>query len=267
MIKSGKNSYVLQAIVVLAVLVLSGCDSAPSKQVQFPQSDYLLEGVIVRDTNLGNIRSAIRVERNDTLFTNGILLFGSDSLKFNHTLGITDSIYSHQVAPTSTYPAGNFSLTLIDQNRFSDTLSVAVTGDFILSILDPPNHQWRPTDGVVGLDWSGSATADGYIMAAVKASKAYTGLGYSVYADQQVTADGLRPDTAFYVNAGVVVDTGLYYIYVYSYWGSPDKQLADQMLPTPIPTQLTNNIAEKNIIGRFGAITVSAFDSIYVTTQ
>ncbi len=258
---------ILLALVAITVLGMLGCNSYPSKNNITAFNDYILEGVLIKDANMSNITSAIGLTRNDTILTTATLLFGSDSLLFRHTLGLFDSVYSHQVSPDTAYPPGNYSLTVIDADKFADTLSVAVGGSFFSVITDPPNHQWRPTDGTVSIDWSGSALAQGYIMAAVKSDLAYTGAGYSVYSGEQVTAGSLRPDTAFYVNAGTVVDTGMYYIYVYAYNGSPDKQHADILLPVPIPNQRPQTIDETDIEGHFGSIVVTAFDSIHVTSK
>ncbi len=258
---------ILLAFVAVTVIGVFGCDSYPSKNEITTINEYGLEGVLVKDANLSNIRTAVKLTRNDSILTTATLLFGSDSLLFNHTLGLFDSVYSHQVSPDTVYPAGNFSLSIIDDGKFTDTFSVAVGGSFDVTISDPPNHQWRATDGSVSLDWSGSAMADGYIMAVVKSDLAYTGAGYSVYAGEHVTAGSLRPDTAFYVNAGTVVDTGMYYIYVFAYNGSPDKQFADILLPVPIPDQRPQSIDEKKIKGHFGSVVVTAFDSLHVTSQ
>ncbi|MDF1543722.1 MAG: hypothetical protein P1R58_01325 [bacterium] len=258
---------IILAIISMVIFGPLGCDSHPSKNEITAFSSYGLEGVLVKDANLSTIRSAIELTRNDTILTTATLLFGSDSLSFNHTLGLFDSVFAHQISPDTAYGAGNYSLTVIDPGKYADTLTVAVGGSFGMTISDPPNHQWRPTDGIVSLDWSGSAMAEGYVMAAVKSNLAYSGAGYSVYAGEQVTAGSLRPDSAFYLNAGSVVDTGMYYIYLFAYNGSPDKQFADKLLPVPIPTQLPPSIDVGDLEGHFGSLVVAAFDSLHVVSQ
>ena len=154
-------------------------------------------------------------------------------------------------------------LRIADSLRFRDSLSVAVTDTFsITDNFDPPNHLLNGA-GQVSLEWTGSINSDAQVMAAVKADRAYSGDGMSLWAINSGTA-GTIPTEAFIEQISGNPDTGLYNVYVYSISGVPDSALSARFLPVPLPSQLTDNLEKRDIVGRFGTIMVAAFDTVRV---
>lgn len=266
------NITVWAAVSVTAALFLAllGCESSGGGFQPTPVGAYKLAGTLVGNPGRVQTQVAVELTRNDSILASGMLRFEtdtlSDTLEFADTSQFADSIYFFSSVEAYRYTGDSATLQVSDPNRFTSTFSLVVPDTFSITSVIPATGQWRPTDGPVQLVWNGSDGADGYILAAVKHQAVYTGGGYSAYADELSTAGNI-PGTAFYTNAGATLDTGLYNIYVYAYSGSPDKNLADQILPVPLPTQLGDNIDQRDLTGRFGALTLAMFDTLRVIQQ
>jgi hypothetical protein len=102
-------------------------------------------------------------------------------------------------------------------------------------------------------------------MAVVKCDSLYTQSGHSEYVIPMDTT-GTFPNEIFTL-PNDEPDTGLYYLYVYSYVGRPDSALSANILPVPLPGQLADTVLTKDLEGRFGTIVVAAFDSIKVVVM
>lgn len=256
------------AVSVTAVLFLAlvGCDSSSGGFQPTPVAAYELAGALVGDPGRIQTKVAIELTRNDSTLATGTILLGADTLEFADTSQFTDSVYYFGNAEAYRYAGDSATLKVSDPNRFTSTFSLTVPDTFSITSVIPATGQWRSTDGPVQLVWNGSDGADGYILAAVKHQAVYTGEGYSAYADELSTAGNI-PGTAFYTNAGATLDTGLYNIYVFAYSGSPNKSLTDQILPVPLPSQLADNIDQRDLTGRFGALTLAMFDTLRVIAQ
>ena len=264
-IKANYTVLAAVAITVALLLALAGCDSSGGTQPgQIAQ--YGISGTLVGNPGQSHSQIAVSLLRDNSILPTGIIAFGTDTLEFADTTQFEDSIYYFDTAYAFRWAGNTATVRVRDLDGINTSFAAVVPAVFSITSLIPGNGQWRATDGPVQLVWSGSFGADGYILAAVKHQSAYTGAGYSAYADLLTTAGNIPPE-AFYINGGVDLDTGLYNIYVYAYAGSPDKVFSDEMLPVPIPTQLADNIDQRDLDGHFGAFTLAAFDTIRVVQQ
>ena len=245
--------------VFLTGAVLLGCNTSPSDSGKPLNLSYRVEGVFVKDFNLHNCRAQAEFWRNDSSIADAAVIFGGHDLTFG------EDSYELEITPEGSIPAGAYVLSVKDSLYFAETFASAVTGLFEIEISDPASRV-NNGGGQVSVDWSGSVDADGYILATVPRYLAYAGEGHSQWVTSQVTAGTIPPD-AFRMQDGLNPDTGWYFVYVYAYDGVPDSVLSAELLPVPLPNQLDDNIAEKDITGHFGTVTVVVRDSVWVTTQ
>ncbi len=243
----------------LAPLMYAGCGGGPGQSQQPETFTYRIEGTLIKDLNTDFARTLATITRNDTALATAELRLDGDSLAHHQ-----DSIYYRYVLPAGEYAAGSHELVIRDSSWFLDTLLLSLPANFAIDSVLPTTRQKRSVDQVI-LNWSGSAGADRYVIAAVKRDSIYAGLGFTQYVTSLTTSETF-PDSAFALPGGDP-DTGWFYVYVYSYTGTPDSALSATLLPSPMPSQLDDNISGRNIIGRFGAIVVAAFDSILVITE
>lgn len=253
-------------VVLITALVLLGCNSAPGGPGLKPESDFRLTGLLSIDENNGTAQAIIRFTKNSVPITDATVRLDTISTTFQADMLSFDSVYFASVNPETDWPTGVQKLRFSDSNGFQDSLTTAVGDTFSITSIFPANRIWRTSDGPVKLEWSGTPDIDGYIIATVAASEAYTGKGFSAFADEKATIGTIVPD-AFLDPIGNEPDTGLYNIYIYAYKGSPDKSLADIILPVPLPSQLPDNLSGNNLSGHFGTIVVTLTDTIRVVLQ
>ena len=259
------NSYptkLLPAVLGLAVAVLVGCNSAPTDNLR--RADYTTQGVLVQDMNpdINHAYAAVRFQRNDTTITNAAIHLAGVPMAFFASYQNIDSAYQALISPAASHAGDQAYFRTADGSRFKDSVLVAIVDTFsITDNISPSNHQLQGA-GQVSLEWTACANAQGYILAAVKTSLAFTGVGYSALAPGANA--GTIPPEAFLDSVSSQPDTGLYNVYVYAYGGAPDSALASRFLPVPMPMQVANNIAHSDLTGRFGTITVTVRDTIRV---
>jgi hypothetical protein len=250
----------LPTVLVLAVAVLAGCNSAPTDTQRV--ADYTTQGVLVQEMNVNHAYAAVRFQRNDTTITNAAIHIAGAPTAFWASYNGIDSAYQALLSPAAVHAGDEAYFRTADASRFKDSVLVAIVDTFsITDNIDPPNHQLVGA-GQVSLEWTACSNTQGYILAAVKTSLAYTGVGYSALAPGANA--GTIPPEAFLDPISSQPDTGLYNICVYAYSGSPDSALAGKFLPVPLPQQLAGNIAHSSLTGRFGTVTVTVRDTIRV---
>ncbi|HWR82833.1 MAG TPA: hypothetical protein VN285_05995 [Candidatus Deferrimicrobium sp.] len=253
------NRLGLIALSVAATLGQSGCDGTSGGGGPDGGRNYRLEGAAVKDPALGYLAVSADLTSEGAPVYSAEIKFGPDQL----TLRL-DSAFYQVVRMASAYPSGNYHLYVRDSTLLNDSIATRLPGDFQIETVLPATGEKRSID-VVTLDWSPSSVTDGYVMAAVKRTSAYSGAGFSQYVTSGATA-GTYPNEAFSLPSGDP-DTGMYDLYVYSYVGSPDSILARVSLPVPMPSRLVDNIARKDVEGRFGTVVVTPRGSIRVTQQ
>lgn len=270
--------------------MFGGCNGTGAGPGVGDQADYRLEGAVIQDRNTGRSIVVARLYRADTLRPAATVVFDTASLAFDdNTVRIDTMIASDSVGDTVRYittvgPADDSSfarwftsstlyagdgivLNLQNGSGFDQDFATTLVDTFSIATdgIVPQNRIVRAND-VVTVDWGGSANATAYVLAAVRADTAYQGAGYSLY-PAGLTTDGTIPPDAFLVDGTSNLDTGLYRIYVYSIFGAPDSALTADLLPVPLPSQLSDNIDTRELDGRFGTIMITPLDTVRVSAQ
>ncbi len=248
-------------LLISAFVFIGGCDSA-APPGGHNTVEYLMDGVLIKDMSSNKTSIAANFEKNNLAYGNVDFKFGSDTLSFNDSSAVVDSIYTFENNTGISYPSGQIQLSIDDSTFAITRLSVNVPDTFSITSIVPTNGQWRPTDGVVSLNWSGSNLAESYVLVVFNSND--NSQRYSAYANEFATSGNI-PIDIFYT--GTSVDTGLYYFYVYALSGAPDKSLADLLLPVDLPEQIENNISENDIYGHFGTVVISRYDTLRIITQ
>jgi len=175
-----------------------------------------------------------------------------------------DSVFSSSKSRTSGYSATQVNLIMDDSPFLTDTAFVNVVSSFNIDTTSvTPGTRIIQGTGTASFVWTPSVNTEGYVIAAVKADSAYKGQGFSLIPATGAT-QGTIPADAFVLPVTSDPDTGLYNLYVYSISGSPDSAMTRMLLPTPLPKQYADNIADGKFTGHFGSIEVSLLDTVRV---
>jgi hypothetical protein len=249
----------LPLVVLAAISVIFGCNGGSGTGGIPAEVDYQVRGALVADWNRVVTRAEVTISRNDTLLDSAQIWIGSQTLSYDPVA----ASYQLTTASPSTFPRGTHELVLVDLPDLVDTVLFDIADSFFVRVSNPPNRE-NPGGDVVTLDWTESPGTDAYVMAVVPKDLAYTGAGYS---ERVGSSEGTIPISAFRWSDGVAVDTGMYYVFAYSYIGAPDSAASANILPVPLPGNRTANIDQSPISGRFGTVVVTGRDSVHVTTQ
>ena len=258
-----RNSFVytlaLGLLVVLATALIVGCDGPSGPIDPFGEDNvYRFGGVLVKDFNLDTATITASLERNDTLVTDAVIVHWSN------TLTLSGDVYVYSVSPVETIPTGVHAISVTDSSRYDDTLVLVVPGPLSISSISPTVK--APSD-LVTVTWTGAAGASGYVIAAIKQDSAYLGLGYSQWVTSQTTSIGINDSAFMDQTGGGETNPGMYDLYVYAYSGSPDSALLSNLLPTPMPSQLDDNIDEKSFSGTISGVVVTTSGSLEVIAE
>lgn len=255
------SSAVCAAVILLASMF--GCNGGIGDFEPPPLNDYRLDGVLVKDINTGSNRVAILILKDGSMLPGAEVLFGSDTLSFNVGGFPIGGVYSTTVSPVTAIDSGSFVVSMNDPGNFNDTVHTFVADTFAITAVTPFNRIIQG-NGSATLEWTTPGGVDGFAVAAVLASEAYTGAGWSVFSSLSAGAGTIVPD-AFLSADGLNPDTGLYNLYVYAYSGNPDSVLSASLLPVPFPQQLGDLVARPGFNSRFGTIVVTLVDTVRVT--
>ncbi len=250
----------LAAVLLTAgsVAILTGCNGKSGPVDPFGDDNkYRFGGVIIKDYNLNTSSVVASLERNDTLVTGATIEFGANSL------APSGNLYIYIVSPAENLPSDVFAISVQDSSRFADSLAFVIPGRVSIASIAPTVK--APSD-LVTITWTGAAGAAGYIIAAVKRDSSYLGLGYSRWVTSQTTSIGIS-DSAFMKPAGGETNPGMYDLYVYAYSGAPDSALLSNLLPTPIPSQLDDNVNEESLAGTISGVVASASGTLEVVAE
>jgi hypothetical protein len=254
------------AVALLGFAALSGCNGNSKPIGPGAGPSYTVQGAVVKDANRNGTVSVAAAVSDDTTVSAVTVQFSADTLLFNDPnftffTGV-DSVYSHTQTPVTSVSPGQHWLYVMDSSGFKDSIMTAVADTFSITTVTPFN---RILQGVqqVTLEWSTTNFVDGYIIAAVKEGKTYQQTGYAAEAASGVNSGTIPPD-AFLASDGLSPDTGLFHLYVYAYYGSPDSALVSTLLPTYFPLQVADNIDFDFVKGHFGTVTVTAYDTVRV---
>lgn len=266
--KINRPTAILLLAIVFALPLMFGCNENPVKPPVAPS--YRLRGVVVTDPNIDTTRVIIGVTRDDTLLTDAVVDFDGFQLQFVDSVLLSDStfqywaesVYYYADDSLYTFTGDTTDIKLDDSGRYVDTLPAAVADSFSILTVDPFNHLLQGLHNVT-LNWSGADQAETYVMAAVKSGLEYKGEGYSAY-PQSITTGGTIPPEAFADPISNQPDTGLYNLYIYAITGSPDSSLSTYLLPVPLPDQLADNLTGNDLVGNFGSVTITYYDTVRV---
>jgi len=258
--------------IIVAILALSfvagfGCNGVLTDIEPGSTFNYNLTGALVQDPNRDSSIVIVKLQRDDADYVIAKMSFGGDVLLFSPLIYGFDSVFSRSTSRTSGYSATQTNLIMDDFPFLTDTAIVNVVSSFNIDTTSvTPATRLIQGTGTVSFFWTPSVT-EGYVIVAVKADSAYKGQGYSSFTLDFGTTQGTIPAVAFVLPGSSDPDTGLYNLYVYSISGSPDSAMTAMLLPTPLPAQYTDNIADGKFTGHFGSIEVSLLDTIRVVTN
>lgn len=247
----------------LALPALFSCNTTPTGRTD--TNDYHVVGSLVINLDRDSTITAVDFRRGSARVPRGEVALGGKGLTFDQATYEIDSVFARRVASSADYSSGTRYLKVVDSTLFTD--SAITTSPEALSILTitPPNRLVAGNE-TVSLTWSASSGTAGYVVAVVLKRRAYSDSAYVAYVTSLNTAVTV-PRSAFYLSGAAQPDTGWYYTYIYSYTGAPDSALAGVSLPSPLPSQLANNINRTNLDGRFGSVMVAHPDSVHVLIQ
>ncbi|MCH9024065.1 MAG: hypothetical protein IH931_01915 [candidate division Zixibacteria bacterium] len=257
--------------IIVAILALSlaagwGCNGVLTDTEPGSTFNYNLTGALIQDPNRDSSIVIVKLKRDDADYVIAKMNFGGDVLLFSPLKYGFDSVFSRSASRTSGYSATQMNLIMDDSPFLTDTAFVNVVSSFNIDTTSvTPFTRIIQGTGTASYIWTPSVNTEGYVIVAVKADSAYKGQGYSSFLDFGTT-QGTIPADAFVLPVSSDPDTGLYNLYVYSISGSPDSAMTAMLLPTPLPIQYSNNIADGKFTGRFGSIEVSLLDTIRVVT-
>jgi hypothetical protein len=254
----------LAGLFLLAALALStGCNS---RGVGPTTEKYHVSGAMVVDLDRDSTFIAVRVQRNDSIFTSATVRVNNRALAYaDLSLGL-DSVYTFVTDTVQSYLNAAIPFIVQDADSFADTTLIQSADSFSIQITNPALRLLQPI-GNVQVEWTGAAGSGGYILAAVHRDSAYIGWGYSILAASVQANAGTIPSAAFVLTDGLNPDTGWYHVFVYAMTGSPDSAISSALLPAPMPNQFVDNIAKKELGGNFGVLIVSRRDSVRSAVQ
>ena len=221
---------------------------------------YILMGGL--NKNLDDNSSIVEVyfERDLTIYTDAEIKINAIDVDYN----AIRHRYIFQADSSSALPAGAYALNVKDSSWFNYTFRDTVPSNFVISDIALPENRVNAGGEPVQLIWQLSPHNDGYLVAVTQKDSAYIGEGWITFAESGFNQATIPPD-AFRLSGDL--DTAWYYVYVYSFTGSPSQSLVDLGLPVSLPSGFIPNINEQAIAGNFGVIVVSRRDSIHVTLQ
>jgi len=260
---------VLPALLLpLLALVVVNCNSSGTIPVGPVDATFTINGVVIKDAAVNRTTIAAHVLHGGNYDSTLVVVFSGDTLDFNASGFLVDSVYSKTFG-TATYYSPGSHLLEISTNDQSVSFPIMLPDTFTIDTVSPPTPPGLTGPGIVNVDWYATPNVDGYVMAATKSNEAYSGEGYSAYAGFAGT-EGSLPQAAFFIDTTVMnpqLDTGLWYLSVYGYNGAPDSMLTQMYLPVPMPSDLTNNIDTLGVMGSFGTVAVTPYEILQVSTQ
>jgi hypothetical protein len=256
-----KYQRIRMIVVSLCLLTLSfifpSCNGAPSDPNG--ADSYILQAYLLRDLEKGISASRVFFRQNNQPTPTGPVDVDTTRLDFVQTTGMFQKEYT----TASAIDTGLHSLKLQDKGKTILNSNLVMTGDFTINVSVPANRIFTGGGSVVVDLASASVNAGGYIFAAVKASEQYSGKGWAGLVPSLSSSGTFLPSV--FQDTANNLDTGLYYIYMYSFRGSPRIDAVSGDFPTVMPDSVfLDNLATSIIDGAFGTITISRHDSIFV---
>jgi len=216
---------------------------------------YDLRGGIVKNLDTDSTLAAVTLKRDNFLYSLANVDIYDTPLGYSDVTGSFVLGYTGDSIP----PSGEDTLAVVDTPFLNRKFSFVLPNNFELTAISLPDNRINAGGASVQIQWSSSLQNNGYIFAVVLKDSIYNDDGYTEFVDGGVTSATIPPDAFRIYDDSLTI--GWYYVYVYSYTGSP---ASTYNLPTSIPAGLSDNISLTDITGRFGTIVVTPRDSIYV---
>ncbi len=239
---------------IILLLSLMACDG--SSGFHRENLSYRTTGLIVKDIDQATARAEVTLTANDDQDSTAQVILRNDTLSWS------DDRYVLGNQLSSSFLAGSYLLAFDNDKSLDESTTTNLPGNPSVAVTNPASRI-NTGGSAVTVSFVTAQYAEGYAVAAVHRDSAYTGFGYCDWVTTQASGATIPPD-AFRMTNGVNPDSGWYYIYIYAYAEAPDSALSHGLLPVPLPSVQTDNINEQDFKGRFGAVVVSARDSVRV---
>ena len=255
-----KTNVVFAVFLTLAVgVTISSCNGSPNSIDPNGPDAYLLQAYLLRDMEKDVAASRVFFQQENQPTPSGPVDVDTTRMDFLQTSGL----FQKEYLSANAIDTGLHTLKLQDDGNLVFNGNLRMTGDFNIGINSPFNRIYTGGGSVVVQLLSSSVNASGYLFAAVKAGQEYTGAGWAGLLPSLVPS-GTFPPSVFQDTANNL-DTGLYYIYMYAFNGSPRIDSITTDLPTVLPDSVfADNLALSAISGALGTISVSRHDSLFV---
>ncbi len=258
--KNKKSLLAFAAICLLALgsTILSSCNGSPNSTGS-GANGYLLQAYLLRDFERNVAASRVFFRQENQPVPTGPVDVDTTRLDFIQSSGM----FQKEYVSASAIDTGLHTLKLQDEGVTILNSNLLMTGEFTINVSVPANRIFTGGGSVVVDLSSASANADGYVFAVVKAGQEYTGSGWAGLVPSLESSGTFMPSV--FQDTANNLDTGLYYIYMYSFRGSPRIDSIATDFPTVLPDSVfLDNLATNAVSGAFGTITVSLHDSIIV---
>lgn len=249
------NRYHLIFILLLTLISFQGCNRRGSG---FSQEDgYRLSGSVVKNLDTDQLVVTATLKRNDTTFNRGVLTIGTD------TLENTANQYILTLNSASALSAGDYYLKINDTALgWVDSVAFTIPANFqITDITGVAEDRVFLASDIAYVSFSVSLQSDGYLYTAVLNDQTYSGQGTTEFVTEGATQVSYTPREIEVPDTQA--DTNRYFIYIYSYTGSPSTS---SFLPARLADGLTDNIDRLDFKGNFGAVLITPRDSLIGTS-
>lgn len=265
--RSGKRISIALIVSVFLISSLAGsltvsCNGSPNSGEDDTLA-YFLQAYLLRNMDRNTAAARVFFRKNDTETPSGPVNIDTTRLDFTQSTGIFELSYTS----VNDIDTGIHILAASDAGTEIVNRQIIMTDTFAIRVTTPANRIYTGSGSVVVDPSSLSLNAQGYIVATVKAGMEYTGVGRAVWVNAVTSSGVLSPD--FFRDpsdsTGATLDTGKYYIYMYSYRGAPQVDAINSDFPTVLPDGgFAENLVATTSHGHFGAILISRRDSIFV---
>ncbi|MCH9031781.1 MAG: hypothetical protein IIB00_05925, partial [candidate division Zixibacteria bacterium] len=217
----------LVVLTALFTVVLSGCGGSGTPSDSTSEG-YVSQSYLLRNIDLNNAASKVSFRLDDTLIPPGPV--NLDTVR--HDFSASSGLYSLSFSTSSGITPGAHQLSLFDGATEVVAIQQSMPGDPAVAVSDPANRLYLSGQGSVICSVTvTTGVTGGYIIAMVKADEAYTNTGFAeIVVGNSAT---ILPDEFFFPGTNVL-DTGVYYIYVYAFNGAPFIDSINDDLPTQI---------------------------------
>ncbi len=237
-----------------AIIFSSACDT---NIIVDEDHVYYIEGSIVKNSDLDIASVTLYLERDQAIYS----LMDISIEQFSLGYDAVENLYFVDTDSADAFPQGQYNLNIEDSTWLDYTYIDTLSFNPVITITSLPEDRGNPGGMPVQMIWQLALNNDGYIIATTLKDSVYNNYGYSDFVSDGVNQATL-PLSAFRLSGEL--DTGWYYVYVYSFTGSPSF---GRNLPVHLPDGFLNNISATDITGMFGTVVVSPHDSIHVTLQ